>query len=311
MKTEALQIRASDGKQLHLYCWLPDAGPYRAAIQIAHGMGEHAARYEVVAKALCEQGYAVYANDHRGHGQTASGEEEFGQLGPDGWKRCVLDLRELNQEIRQRHPGLPIVLLGHSMGSFLAQLYLTDHAETLAGAVLSGSTAAGRGLRIAQLLARFERWRLGPDAQSPVLDKALFGRLNETFKNPRTDFDWLSRDASEVDKYIADPMCGFVLRVQSLIDMFDGGKLSARPENQAKIPADLPLYIFSGDQDPVNNKLKGLKKLIRSYERAGLRQIVHRFYSDGRHEMFNETNRAEVIHDLLQWLDENIKPSHA
>ena len=303
MKAQTHQVPASDGKRLFVYSWLPESEPIRAVVHIAHGMGEHAARYESVARALCATGYATYANDHRGHGRTAESEEELGRFGPDGWNRCVRDLRELNQELRKRHPGLPIVLLGHSMGSFLTQLYLIEHGTTLDGAVISGSSAVSSGFWLVKLAARFERRRLGPDANSPLLDSLLFGGMNKAFENPRTDFDWLSRDPEEVDKYVADPLCGFVVRVQGLIDMFDGGKRTGQPEALRRIPNELPIYIFSGDQDPVHKNLKGLRKLLRNYEKAGLRRVAHRFYPEGRHEMFNETNRAEVIQDLISWLD--------
>ncbi len=302
MQSATRSLVASDGTSLHLYEWRPE-GSARGVVEIAHGMGEHALRYEEVANALCVAGYAVYAPDLRGHGRTAAS-DLLGDMGEDGWNRCVQDLREINDLIAAEHPDVPRILLGHSMGSLLAQQYLCQHGESLSAAVLSGSTAGGGFmLRLSGGVARLERWRLGQRADSALLDRLLFGNSNRNFRPARTDFDWLSRDHEEVDKYVADPLCGFVLRVQSLIDMLHAVRLMGRKENISGIPKELPIYIFSGEKDPVHRKLKGLEKLLGQYEKAGLKKVSRRFYSDGRHEMFNETNRAEVVKDLLSWLD--------
>jgi alpha-beta hydrolase superfamily lysophospholipase len=303
MQSETRAFPTSDGTRLHLYVWRPDTPPVRGVVQIAHGMGEHAGRYEWVANALCDAGYAVYANDHRGHGRTAAGPDALGELGKDGWNRCVQDQREINDRIAVDYPGVPRVLLGHSMGALLAHQYLCQHGATLAGVVLSGTPAGSRvALWLPGLIARVERRRVGRAAQSAVMAWLLFGQLNREFEPGRTEFDWLSRDPKEVDRYIADPHCGFVLHVQSLIDMFRGVGWAARPANLARIPKDLPAYIFSGDRDPVHQRLTGLWILLDRYQNAGLRNVTHRFYPDGRHEMFNEINRGEVVEDLLRWL---------
>ena len=302
MQSATRSLVASDGASLQLYEWRPE-GSARGVVEIAHGMGEHALRYEEVASALCVAGYTVYAPDLRGHGRTAAS-DLLGDMGEDGWNRCVQDLRELNDLIAAEHPDVPRILLGHSMGSLLAQQYLCEHGESLSAAVLSGSTAGGGFmLRLSGGVARLERWRLGQRADSALLGRLLFGNYNRDFRNARTDFDWLSRDHEEVDKYVADPLCGFVLRVQSLIDMFHSVRLMGRRENLSRIPKELPIYIFSGEKDPVHRKRKGLEKLLGQYQKAGLERVSHRFYPDGRHEMFNETNRAEVVKDLLAWLD--------
>ncbi len=306
MRYERRSFDVSDGCKLALHVWVPEGAP-RAIVQLAHGMGEHAGRYTRAAEALCDGHYAVYANDHRGHGETARSEAELGILGEDGWNRCVQDLRELNDLIARRHPGVPRVLLGHSMGSFLAQQYLVLHGESLAGAVLSGSTGGfGAQMRVSSWLAGFERRRLGPQGRSAPLSRLLFGRFNRQFAPNRTEFDWLSRDPEEVDRYVADPRCGFMLRVGGLVDMNEGMRFSASPRSLAQIPLDLPIYVFSGARDPVHRGGKGIRALLRGYSRAGLRRVSQRIYPDGRHEMFNETNRGEVLADLRGWLDENV-----
>jgi alpha-beta hydrolase superfamily lysophospholipase len=304
LRQELRTFEASDGRSLALHAWLPEGAP-RAAVQIVHGMGEHAGRYARAAEALTGASYAVYACDVRGHGRTARSALEVGDLGPDGWNRSVQDQRELCDRIAREHPGLPRVLLGHSMGSFLAQQYLVTHGDTIAGAVLSGSSGGGGlALHLPAWVARIERRRLGRSAQSPLLARLLFGRFNRAFEPARTEFDWLSRDPAEVDRYIADPRCGFVLRVGSLLEMFEGLRATGRRRSRARIPKDLPIYVFSGERDPVHRKLRGLRALLRGYRRAGLRRVTHRLYREGRHEMLNETNRAEVLADLRAWLEQ-------
>ena len=211
MKTSTPSFSASDGHPLRVYQWEHDDAPAtRGTIVIAHGMGEHAARYAWVAEHLCAAGYVVFANDQRGHGHTASDPDELGDMGPDGWNRAVQDLRELIDWSGARRPGeaAPRVLLGHSMGSLLARQYLTEHGETLDAAVLSGS-ADGGGFQLftTRLLARIERWRHGRAGVSEVVQKALFGRFNKNFEPGRTGFEWLSRDPEQVDRYVEDPFC--------------------------------------------------------------------------------------------------------
>lgn len=304
MKAGTERFGASDGAELYLYTWLPDFVEPRAVVQIAHGMGETGYRYAHVAEALCEAGYAVYLNDLRGHGYSVPEGRELGDLGPDGWNRCVQDLREVHDTAVCRHPEAKHVLLGHSMGSFLAQQYLIDHGETLDAAVLSGSTKLGAGLlsHLAWGVGRFEQWRLGDRVSSGLLDWLLFGRSSRSVADAKTPFDWLSRDPVEVQKYIDDPLCGQILLPRSIADMFDGARYTALPENVARVPVELPLLIFSGAEDPVHAERQGLESLVADYRAVGISDLKLHFYPDGRHEMFNEINRDEVIRDVVAWL---------
>ncbi|NNL84175.1 MAG: alpha/beta fold hydrolase [Myxococcales bacterium] len=273
-------------------------------------MGEHAGRYDWVAERLCDAGFEVFANDHRGHGRTATSPAELGDMGANGWHRAVQDLREIIDWIAGAYPGVARVLLGHSMGSLLARQYLIDHGQTLDAAILSGSTdGGGFQLHLTRLLARVERFRLGPRGESEIVQKALFGKSNRAFEPGRTGFEWLSRDPDQVDRYVEDPLCGFVLRMGSLCDMFDGLAKERRRSERRKIPGELPIYIFSGDRDPIHRDLAGLRRLLNEYRAAGLQQVQHRFYEGGRHEMFNETNREEVCRDLIGWLAKSIPSS--
>ena len=306
LKTTTFSFAANDGIEVFVYRWWPgqEVAP-RAVVQIAHGMGEHAGRYKRVAQRLTAAGYAVCASDQRGHGRTARTPADLGHLADrDGWNKAVRDIYDLNRRIRGDNPALPIFLLGHSMGSLMVQQYLLEHADTIDGAILSSSTCVlGLARRIVAAIARFERRRLGRRAQSPLLRWLLFGRFNRSFEPARTRYDWLSRDESRVDEYIADPRCGFVLSAQGMCDMFEALGLLTNPRSIARIPRGLPIYVFSGSRDPAHGELAGLRRLLATYERAGLERVTHCLYEDARHEMFNETNSAEVCDDLIVWMD--------
>jgi alpha-beta hydrolase superfamily lysophospholipase len=302
---QALRFTASDNVELQCFLWQPSSAP-RATVLIAHGMGEHAARYRRLGDTLAEHGYLVIADDHRGHGDTA-GPGRLGDIGPDGWNRMVTDLYELNAHLATLARGVPRILLGHSMGAMLAQQYLYRYGDTLDAAVLSGSPGLGAAfaLWLSHSIARFERFRLGGDAASPLMQRLLFGSANDSFKGP-TGFEWLSRDENEVARYVADPKCGFVLRVGGLCDLFAGSRQARKPSAIAAVPPGLPVYVLSGTDDPVHDDGKGLDRLLRAYRKAGLSNLTERRYAGGRHEMFNETNRDEVERDLLTWLDRTL-----
>ncbi len=300
MDTQTLNV--ADGHTMHYYRWLPEGAPV-ATVQIAHGMGEHAARYEWTAGHLTAAGFAVYAQDHRGHGASSS-PESYGDMGPDGWNRTISDAAELTAHIKQHHPGLPHALVGHSMGSMLSQQYLYRFGNELDAAVLSGSPGLGSPFQLwlSHTIARFESWRHGFDAHSELLQNLLFGKSNEPFDGPdASGFEWLSRDQAQVQLYVDDPACGFVLRAGSVANLMAGAREARKKSRIAGIPADLPIYVFAGQADPVHGEEKGLNRLLARY-RAQVTQVDYRLYPDGRHEMLNETNRDEVVADLVNWL---------
>ena len=303
MRTTTFTVAATDDVILFVHCWLPDAAP-AAVVQIAHGLAEHGGRYERLAKALTGAGYAVYTGDHRGHGRTARTRDELGFFAErDGWRKCIDDLRRLNNHVAANHPGLPIALIGHSMGSFMTQQYISEYGDTLAGAVLAGSAGRPPALATAvRVVARIERLRLGPRGTSKLINALTFGTYNKHFEPSRTPFDWLSRDDAEVRKYAADPLCAFPVSVQMSIDVLDALANLASPSLQARTPKHLPIYIIAGTRDPVSEGTRSLTQLLAAYHAAGLTRVTHRFYPEARHELFNETNREEVTRDLLAWL---------
>jgi alpha-beta hydrolase superfamily lysophospholipase len=277
---------AKDGAEIVGYRWDPADRP-RGAVQLTHGMGEHVQRYDALARVLTGRGLVVYGQDHRGHGATARHADELGQLGPDGWSQLVGDIDLLVSRIRDEQPGLPLVLLAHSMGSFAVQQYLLDHSDRVDAVVLTGTTA-------------LDQLEPALDLDKPI-DLAVF---NAAFAPARTEFDWLSRDEAIVDAYIADPRCGFGIDTDAAKGMFAGARRMADPRQVAAVRPDLPLYIAAGESDPVNANLALLNVLIDRYRAAGLTDVTVRTYPGARHEILNETNRDEVVASIIDWIDQ-------
>ena len=307
MEPRDFRMPAADGTAIFVRSFLPEKAP-RAIVQIAHGMAEHGGRYARLAEALCAHGYGAYASDHRGHGQTARGREELGHFADeDGWNKVVSDQVALLAELASRHPGVPAFLLGHSMGSYVARSTALRVGDQLAGLILS-ATSHDRPIVVqaARLLAAAERARLGKRGKSKLLRKLTFEAFNKRIDDPRTTCDWLSRDPFEVDKYLADPLCGFDCSAQLYWDMFGGMAEIFSPAQLKKLPQRLPVYVLAGEKDALNNDLAGIKKLHAALELAGLEQVTVRIYPGARHELLNETNRDEVTRELIAWLDERM-----
>ncbi len=308
LRLEVEHVVAEDGMSLYTRHWHGSRRKKpRAILHIAHGMAEHGARYEPVAQRAIEAGVAVFANDHRGHGEMAG----YGTTGhfadENGWHLVVSDLFRINQHIRKKYPGVPVVLLGHSMGSFIAQQYAMDYRGTLAGLVLSGSNYdAPLVYKSARGIARLERARQGARGKSTLMNYLSFGSFNKHFAPNRTQYDWLSRDAFEVDKYVADPLCGFQCTNQLWLDLLAGLIHISNPKQLGLIPPELPVYVLGGERDPVSDMGKGLERLVAMLKSAGIRDVDADIYPDGRHEMFNETNRDMVIDNLLEWLGRSV-----
>ncbi len=306
MESSTLAVSANDGTSLHTYRWLPD-GPPRAIVQLAHGMAEHASRYERFAQALTGAGYAVYANDHRGHGQTASAADHGYFADHDGFNTVVTDMSTLSEFAQAEHPGVPLVLFGHSMGSFLSRAYAAQHGARLAALVLSGTGGdpgplAAVGKRVAGVQARLR----GRHHPSGLMDKLTFGQFNSKFKPNRTAFDWLSRDDAEVDKYVADPLCGNVFSAAFYADLLGGLQQINSSSAFAAVPRDLPILVMSGELDPVGDNGKGPREVADKYRKAGVTDVTTTIYPEGRHEVLNDSNRDEATADVLAWLDQHL-----
>src|SRR3712207_747809 len=284
MPPEILEVRSANDVPVTVYRWDP-AGPPRGIVQLTHGMGEHLLRYQPLAADLTGAGFTVVGQDHRGHGATAQG-GQWGELGPGGWEELVRDIGRVSDRVRADLPDLPLVLLGHSMGSFAAQQYVLDHSRELAGLVLTGTTTL--------------------DLLEPALDldgPTDLSAFNAPFAPARTDYDWLSRDEAQVDAYVADPRCGFGLAAAHNKQMFVSARQLADAQRLGQLRRDLPVYVAVGDADPLNGQLALVDALVQRLRDSGLDDVTVHAYEGARHEVFNETNRAEVVADLLAWLD--------
>jgi len=296
-----------DSSKIAAYAWFPNTNKktWKGVIQIAHGMAEHAQRYGRFAKVLNEAGYAVYAHDHRGHGQSIHQDSDIGFFAKqNGWRLVIDDTHILNQRIISDHPTLPITLFSHSMGTFIAQQYAAEYGDTLKGLILSATIADAGFLRnIGLIIAKIERLRIGVRGKSKLLNAMSFGDFNKPFKPNRTEFDWLSRDDTEVDKYINDPRCGFIVTTQLWIDLLQGLGVMALESTRARVPKDLPILLITGTEDPVTKKSKTVDALKQAYEKAGIKSLTVQKYSGGRHESLNEINRDAVTLDIIEWVN--------
>ena len=291
----------AQGHRIFIQTWCPQNA--RALVIISHGMGEHGGRYTEVATTFARAGFTVVVPDQRGHGRSLLS-SEAGDMGYDGWNQTIRDLYRVSRWAHKSCGNLPQILLGHSMGAMLAQQYIYLFGFTLHGCMLSGSlgflptwpAVAG------EFFAGFEAWRTDPAKHSARLQAALFDRNNKRYEGTTSNgFEWLSRDMERVQSYVEDPLCGSVLASGSLQGMFRGVRRAADKANLATIPKSLPIYVFSGSDDPVHNQMRNLQRMIDAYVGTGL-AVSTQIYPGGRHESFNEVNRDEVITDCLDWM---------
>ena len=305
MRADTRTLPAGDGTDLFIRTWVPD-GEAKGVVQLAHGMAEHSGRYERFAQALTDAGYAVWIHDHRGHGETAATMADRGSFADShGWDTAVTDMHTVAQAARAEHPGLPFFFFGHSMGSLLGRDYVTRYGQHLDGAVFCG-TGGDQGVlgKLGQGIATIESRIRGRRATSPLMNLLTFGQFNLGFRPTTTKFDWLSRDAAEVEKYIEDPACGEVFSAGFFADLLGG--VNRLPQLAAHVPADLPVLLISGDRDPVGANGKGVREVAESLTAAGVRDVSITLYPDARHEILNETNRDEVMADVIGWFDAHL-----
>lgn len=296
---------SSDGQTaLSAREYLPEGDPI-GIVQIVHGIAEHIARYDAFAAFLAEHGYIVVLHDQLGHGKSVPDEAHLGFFSEEnGWEKAVQDIRSLHDKTAAKYPGKPYFIFGHSMGSFLTRTYLIRFRTGLDGAVISGTGHQSPALVSAgKVMSAIDIRRNGPMHKSDFLNKMAFGTYNDKFENPRTSSDWLSRDEAAVDLYNEDPLCGFVPTAGLLHDMMNGIAFVTQPKNIARMKKDLPILFVSGDCDPVGEQGRGVIRAYKCFLKAGMKDVTMKLYHGGRHEMLNETNRAEVYEDVLSWLN--------
>jgi len=290
--------------RIHALQCVPDGQP-RAVVQLAHGVADHIGRYAAFMTFLAEHGFVAVGNDHLGHGLSFEGEAERGFFAEkDGWSYVVRDIDLLRERMRGAYPDLPYLFFGHSMGSFVVRTYLIEHPEKYDAAILSGTGHQPRaailgGYALAELLTR----RSGPHGNGQLLNDLAFGSYCKRIENPRTPFDWISRDEKAVDAYIADPFCGFVCKTSLYRDMMGGVRYITDQKNIDRMGKEQPIYFMSGDADPVGDYGKGVERAYDAFCKAGLHDVTIRLYPGGRHEMLNEVNKDAVYRDILSWVE--------
>jgi len=277
----------------------------RASVHIVHGMVEHAGRYARFARALNSAGCNVWGHDARGHGANPVPGVPGHFADSNGWTAVLDDIRAVSREMAATFPGVPLVLFAHSMGSFMAQAVMADQGGAYRGVVLSGTNGPPGALeKGTRAIAQLQRQVLGPRSPGTWLKEIVFGRYNRRFAPNRTAFDWLSRDAAEVDTYRDDPLCGFALTAQAWVDFLEGKSQLASAAHLRHVPKSLPVHVIAGTRDPVGEDVKGVERLLGAFAGAGLTRVSHRFYDGARHELLNETNRDEVTRDVIAWVDQ-------
>lgn len=299
-----------DGEnKIHAVRWMPDSqSTVACVVQVVHGMAEYAERYEEFAGYMTDRGIVVTGEDHLGHGKSVGEKGKYGYFcEQDPATVLVRDVHRLKKMTQELYPEVPYVILGHSMGSFITRNYMFRYGSGIAAAVLMGTGMQPvAALKCSAAAARIQKVFCGSDHVSRLIDKLAFGGYNKRIEDARTSFDWLSRDPERVERYIADPMCGFVFTVNGFSALFELIARLHRRENLEQIPKSLPVYMVSGTGDPVGGYGKGVQKAYDSLKEAGLENVELKLYEGGRHELMNETNRAEIMQDIYEWLKRTV-----
>lgn len=302
-------FNSSTGKnRIHTRMCIPD-GDVRAVVQIVHGIAEHIVRYDDFMRFLASNGFVAVGTDHLGHGKSIEKEDQLGFLADkDGWTYIVNDEEILRRAMKENYPNVPQIVFGHSMGSFVTRTHLIRFPGAFDAAIISGTGNQSPalvlgGLAMGNLVVALK----GPHHYSTLLNNMAFGSYNKIYGTARTESDWLSRDEAQVDKYIADPLCGFIPSCSLFRDMMTGIKFITNQKNLEKMNKDTPIYFMSGDMDPVGECGKGVKLAYDNFKKAGMKDVSIKLYKDGRHEMLNELNKDEVYADILAWINSKIK----
>ena len=299
---------SSDGiHDIHCRLWEP-AGEVKAVIQLVHGVAEYIARYDAFAAFLTDYGYTVCGDDHLGHGESIHDDTELGWFSDEkGWEHLVDDEKRLHDLLSEKYPGKPMVLFGHSMGSFIARTYLGVYPDGCNACVLSGTgRQPGVVCAAGKVLAKREIKAHGSKYRSPTLQKLAFGSYLKKIENPVGPNDWICRDEAVVRAYDADPLCGFTATAGLMYDMMDGLSIIGRADHMAKMKKTLPVLFIAGDADPVGAYGKGVQKVAGQFQKAGMKDVTVKLYPGHRHEVLNELEKEKVWADVLDWMEEHI-----
>lgn len=312
MQTKSFFQTMNDGMEISVNRWIPDSDP-KAIIVISHGMSEHSLRYDKTASLFADAGFLVSAHDHRGHGRTAQkqiekGEPGFGYLSDkNGYEKVRDDILEVITKLKTEFPGKKIILLGHSFGSFVTQAFIEKYSTEIDLCILCGSRGPQQalvkgGYFVTNLLYLFGQKK----RTSKLLDKLSFGSYGKKISEKRTEFDWLTKDNSIIDMYIADAWCGFIMKTEFYHEMLKLLKTIHTAKNMKKIGKDLPVFVIAGKEDPVGDYGKTVTDLFNIYKSNGMKDVELKLYENDRHELFNETDSDTVIKDCIEWITKRI-----
>ena len=271
-------------------------------VQITHGMAEHIERYADFANFLAENGYAVFLHDHIGHGKSCENDSFLGYFGEEGGEKAFVDdVKAMNGIARSKYPDLPIVLFGHSMGSFVARSYSAKYPSTIDAAIICGTSGPNPGAAMGEMIANLIAKRKGSMYRSKFINNLAFGSYCKKIPDKRTDFDWLTKDEKIVDKYIADKYCGYLFTAKGYRDMFRILQEVSAKDWYTKVPTTLPLFFIAGEDDPVGSYGKGVKTVTANLAKTG-HNVETKLYPGDRHEILNELDREKVYADILEWI---------
>jgi alpha-beta hydrolase superfamily lysophospholipase len=307
MEETIITIKSHDEKEIVVINWVRESTPLKAIVLVVHGLAEHAFRYKQFAQQATKSGYLVIAPDLRGHGKTARKASELGVIDSNGWNLIVEDLHVIAKEMKRRIPNLPFFIFGHSLGSEFAQDYIQRWGSELQGVVLCGlqSQQPFQVLLLGEILGKWEIKRLGEKAPSKIFHKLAWKKFNSAFKPITTNFDWLSTDEKEIAKYSNDSLCGWTPTTIFVTEITRGFKRTHKKANRMNIPNSLPIHIIGGTLDSSNRFTKMVKSLIRKYQRMD-KDVSYKFYDNKRHELLHETNRENIIQDIIRWMDSQL-----
>ena len=309
VKKEEFTFDSRDGMtKLHAVRWVPE-GKVVCILQIVHGMAEYVERYEELAQYLGEKGILVTGDDHLGHGKSAEKRGTYGYFcEQDPATVVVRDVHRLKKITQEEYPGVPYVILGHSMGSFILRNYLFRYGTGIEGAIICGTGSRRQmDIRICKMILAVTGLFFGERHTAKLIDRLAFGSYNKRIENPRTSFDWLCTDEKVVDKYEKDELCGFVFKVNGFKTLFELLSRLNKKENLEKMPKELPVSFISGDMDPVGDYGEGVKKAYKDFKETGMKRVSLKLYPGGRHELLNEKNKIRVYEDIYPWIMERVK----
>ena len=309
VKKEEFTFDSRDGKtKLHAVRWVPE-GKVICILQIVHGMAEYIERYEELAQFLGEKGILVTGDDHLGHGKSVEPGGTYGYFcEQDPATVVVRDVHRLKKMTQEDYPGIPYVILGHSMGSFILRNYLFRYGTGIEGAIICGTGSQPQILvKFCKILAALQRMFLGDKHVAKLIDSLAFGSYNNRIPDVKTSSDWLCTDDQIVESYVKDELCGFTFTVNGFRTLFELLNRLNKMENVSRMPKDLPVYFIAGEMDPVENYGKGVRKAYEDFKKAGMERISLKLYPEGRHELLNEKNKKQVYEELYLWIMERIR----